>query len=237
MNQPNAIASTEDFEFSALSEAINYRHAIIKEFEDFLKGDVLEIGVGIGQISEAILALPSVNKLVGVEPEPKFQDGFKERLPHIRLVEGTTSNLQEGEKFHSAIMVNVLEHIEQDEDELRTIHKSLKSHNGSICILVPARQEIYSKLDSHFGHFRRYDKPMLKNKLERAGFQIEKLHYFNMVGYFAWAIRYKLLRGMDFDIKQVRLFDRKIFPPTNKLERKFRRPPFGQSLIAVARAI
>jgi len=237
MNQPNAIASTEDFEFAALSEAVNYRKAIIREFEQHLKGDVLEIGAGIGQISEAILTLPSVKKLVGIEPEPAFQDGFRQRLPDVRLVAGTTRDLEPSESFDSAIMVNVLEHIEHDEEELRSIHRTLSERKGKLCILVPARQEIFSKLDTHFGHFRRYDKPTLRGRLERAGFEIESLHYFNMIGYFAWGLRYKILQGMDFDITQVRLFDRKIFPPTNFLETRLIRPPFGQSLIAVARAI
>lgn len=237
MKPPNANAATEDFEFAALSEAVNYRKAIIAEFSEYLKGEVLEIGAGVGQISEAILSLPSVANLVAVEPDTGFQAGFRKRLPEIRLVEGTTADLTAGESFNSAIMVNVLEHIEYDEEELRNIHGILKPHNGHICILVPARQEIYSKLDGHFGHFRRYDKTMLRSRLEQAGFQIEKLHYFNMIGYFAWAIRHKLLGAMDFDINQVRLFDRVIFPPTNRLETAVCRPPFGQSLIAIARAV
>lgn len=237
MKPPNANATTEDFEFAALSEAVNYRKAILTEFSECLTGEVLEIGAGIGQISEGILALPSVSKLVAIEPDAGFRVGFRERLPHIRLIEGTTADLPAGESFDSAIMVNVLEHIEHDEAELITIRQILKPGDGRICILVPARQEIFSKLDSHFGHFRRYDKPMLRGKLERSGFQVEKLHYFNLVGYFAWAIRYKLLQGMDFDIRQVRFFDRMIFPPTNRIETLCMRPPIGQSLIAVARAV
>ncbi len=237
MNSPNAIAETEDFEFAALSEAVNYRKAIIAEFSDILRGDVLEIGAGIGQITEAILSLSNVGNLVGIEPDKGFQVGFRERLPHIKLIDGTTADLEAGCSFDSAIMVNVLEHIEHDEAELKTIHGILKPRDGHICILVPARQEIFSKLDYHFGHYRRYDKPMLKSKLERAGFHIEKLHYFNFVGYFAWALKYKILRGMDFDVNQVRLFDSKIFPKANHIETRVCRPPFGQSLIAIARAL
>lgn len=237
VNLPNAIAETEDFEFAALSQAVNYRKAIISEFSEVLRGNVLEIGAGIGQITEAILSLPQVGNLVAIEPDKRFQLGFSERLPDVRLIDGTTADLDQGESFDSAIMVNVLEHIEYDEAELSVIHGILKPRSGHSCILVPARQEIFSKLDSHFGHFRRYDKPMLRGKLERAGFRIEKLHYFNFVGYFAWALRYKILRGMDFDINQVKLFDRRIFPPTNHIETKFARPPLGQSLIAIARAV
>ena len=234
--EPNAIAATEDFEFAALSEAVNYRAAIVEEFAPYLKGRVLEVGAGIGQTTEAMLALPTVTEIVGLEPDPRFQQTFRERLPNIRLVAGTTSDLAEGEQYDGAIMVNVLEHIEHHQQELVRLHTLLKDKGGHLCILVPAREELYSDLDEYFGHFRRYDKPMLRELLIKAGFTIDSMFYFNFVGYFAWGIRYTLLRGMSFDIEQVRLFDRKIFPLAHKCEKRFCRPPFGQSLIAIARA-
>lgn len=236
VNLPNAIAATEDFEFAALSEAVNYRAAIVHEFAPYLRGRVLEVGAGIGQTTEAMLALPGVEELVGVEPDTRFQNGFRERLPDVRLVAGTTANLNPGESFDAAVMVNVLEHIEHDVEELIRLRSILGERSGHLCILVPARQELYSKLDAHFGHFRRYDRPSLKSALQQAGFEIENLFYFNVVGYFAWGLRYTLLRGMSFDIQQVRLFDRKIFPWVHRIERGLMRPLFGQSLVVIARA-
>lgn len=235
-NKPNEIANTEDFEFEALSQAVNYRAAIMHEFSPYLKGRVLEVGAGIGQISQSILEQENVDELVAVEPEEKFHDRFIASLPKTRLVKGTTNDLGSDESFDAAIMVNVLEHIDDDEDELSRLQSILKNRSGALCILVPARQEIYSKLDHHFGHFRRYHRRDLREKLERAGFTVSGLFYYNFVGYFAWGIRYKLLQGMSFDPAQVRLFDRKIFPIFNKLERSVIRPPFGQSLVAIARA-
>jgi SAM-dependent methyltransferase len=236
MNHPNQAATTEDFEFAALSEAVNYRRAIISEFAPFLKGRVLEIGAGIGQISEAILQLPQVRELVGVEPDQRFQQGFRQRLPEIRLVNGTAANLAAGETFNGAVMVNVLEHIEQDLAELVNLHNILKSTGGYLCLLIPARQEIYSDLDTHFGHFRRYNRTDLRRKLETAGFTIEKIFYFNFAGYFAWGLRFRLMRSMSFDINQVRLFDRRIFPVMRWLESRICRPPIGQSIIVIAKA-
>jgi len=234
--KPNEVGDTEDFEFAALSEAVNYRAAIVEEFSDYLRGRVLEVGAGIGQTSEAMLALPSVSELVGVEPDERFQNGFRERLPNIKLVAGTTEDLEPGEHFDSAVMVNVLEHIEDHIGELQRLRGILHPSGGHLCILVPARQELFSKLDAHFGHFRRYDKPGLRGALEEAGFKVERLCYFNFVGYFAWGLRYTLMKGMSFDIEQVRLFDRKIFPLAHRLEKGLMRPPFGQSLLAVAKA-
>lgn len=236
MNQPNSIGTTEDFEFAALSEAVNYRKAIVTEFAPYLRDRVLEVGAGIGQTSEAILELPQVTELVGVEPDQRFQNGFRERLPQLRLVAGTTADLDENESFDAAVMVNVLEHIEHDVEELTRLRKILQSSSGYLCILVPARQEIYSRLDAHFGHFRRYSRTMLSSRLNEAGFKEVSTYYFNLAGYFAWGLRYKLLRGMSFDVDQVRIFDRRIFPLVHRFESKICRPPIGQSVIAIAKA-
>lgn len=237
MNKPNEAAATEDFEFAALSEAENYRRAIVAEFAPFLKNRILEIGAGIGQISEAMLRLPDVRELVGVEPDERFQKGFRERLPDTRLVEGTVADLAPGETFDGAVMVNVLEHIEHDLDELVRLHSILKPSGGQLCILVPARQELYSKLDAHFGHFRRYSRTDLREKLLAAGFTIRRVDYFNFIGYFAWLLRFRLMGGMSFDINQVRLFDRRLLPVGHWIESNIVRPPLGQSVIAVAQAL
>lgn len=233
---PNAIATTEDFEFAALSEAVNYRNGIVREFAPFLTGRVLEIGAGVGQTSEAILQLPGINELVGVEPDPRFQEGFRQRLPDVRLVAGTCGDLAAAEEFHAAVMVNVLEHIEDDCAELSALHARLRQTRGHLCILVPARPELYSRLDAHFGHFRRYTRSDLRTKLVDAGFSLVRLHYFNFIGYLAWGVRHRILGSMSFDPLQVRAFDRAIFPVAHAFESKFFRPPIGQSVLAIAQA-
>ena len=45
-----------------------------------------------------------------------------------------------------------------------------------------------------------------------------------------------LLKQREFKVGSVRLFDRAIFPVVHAWERNVLRPPFGQSLMAVARA-
>ena len=63
---PNAAATNADFEFEALREAVNYRRALIREFGAFLRGDVIEVGAGIGQITAHLLELPDLRRLVAV---------------------------------------------------------------------------------------------------------------------------------------------------------------------------
>ena len=70
----------EDFEFAALSEAQNYRDALLREFSKHLRGHVLEVGSGIGQITGELLRNRAITKLVSIEPHPGFHSNNKREL-------------------------------------------------------------------------------------------------------------------------------------------------------------
>ncbi|HEY2084156.1 MAG TPA: class I SAM-dependent methyltransferase [Verrucomicrobiae bacterium] len=234
--RPNATASTESFEFDALAQAANYRAALLREFAPVLKGRVVEVGAGIGQFTREITTLPAVSNIVSIEPEHKFCEEFRRRLPGREIIEGTIDNLPAAFHPDAIVCVNVLEHIEDDAAELARFHRRLQPQRGHLCLFVPARPEIYAPIDKDFGHFRRYTKPELQKKIATAGFAIRRLNYFNSVGYFAWWLNFCVLKKRAFDVKSVRVFDRFIFPAVNAMETRLLRPPFGQSLIAIAQA-
>ncbi|HEX4086050.1 MAG TPA: class I SAM-dependent methyltransferase [Chthoniobacteraceae bacterium] len=236
MTAPNATATTEDFEFAALEQARNYRSAIVEEFGPMLRGNVLEIGAGIGQMTTVFRQLPGVSRLLSVEPDPAFARKFRETHPAAELIEGTIEQTPAGIAWDGVVSINVLEHIHGDEAELARYAAALRARHGALCLLVPARPEIYAPIDKDFGHFRRYTLPELRGKLGRAGFQVERLHYYNWVGYFAWWFNFCLLKRRSFTVAKVVAYDRAIFPLVHAMESKFMRPPFGQSLLAVARA-
>ena len=236
MIEPNANATTADFEFAALWEAANYRAAIVREFEQHLRGHLIEVGCGIGQMTREFQLLSEVAKLTCIEPDQGFAAQHAESIAGAELLVGTADDLPSDTQADSIVSINVLEHIEHDREEMARYAKLLKNRRGHLCALVPARPEIYAPIDKDFGHFRRYTAPELREKLETAGFRIEKLHYFNFVGYFAWWFSFRLRKQRSFGIKQVRFYDRVVFPVVNTLETTLARPPIGQSLIAIARA-
>lgn len=233
---PNAAAAKVDFEFEALREARNYRAALIHEFRPWLKGDVIEVGAGIGQMTAHLRELADIRRLIAIEPDANLCRQHREVIPGHELYEGTIVDAPAGAEWDAIFSVNVLEHIERDAEELARYAALLRSRRGVFCVLVPARPEIYAPIDRDFGHFRRYTRPELRGKLESAGFAIERLSYFNCVGYFAWWLNFRVLGQRVFEVGKVRLYDRAIFPTVHWLESRVMRPPFGQSLIAVARA-
>lgn len=233
--QPNEAAQTEDFEFEALRLADNYRRALITEFTGALRGRVLEVGAGIGQMTSLLRKLPQVDLLQCVEPSEEFCAEFSREHPTVPLVQGTVADLPEDSHWSAIISINVLEHIRDDAEELSRYRELLRVEQGSLCLFVPARPEIYAPIDDDFGHHRRYTRAGLRDVLTSAGFVVERLHYFNSVGYFAWWLNFCVLRQRGFNPTSVRFFDRVILPTVHALERRLCRPPIGQSLLAVAR--
>lgn len=233
---PNASANSADFEFTALSEARNYRAALIAAFQAHLRGSVLEVGAGIGQITEALASLPTVQRLLSVEPDASFCSGFRARLPQAELLHGTVEDLQGDSSWNAIVSINVLEHIEKDNQELAAYHRLLRKYAGTLCLFVPARPELYAPIDRDFGHFRRYRKRELELKLAECGFKCQRIRYYNLLGYFAWWANFCLLKRRSFDVASVRLFDRVLFPAGHFLETHVSTPPLGQSLLVIATA-
>ena len=192
------------------------------------------MGAGIGQITFELLRRPQIKKLISIEPDAAFCARIREQFPEHDLLQGTVNELKSEFDWNAILSINVLEHIEEDEAELETYHRLLQAARGALCLFVPARPEIYAPIDKDFGHFRRYTRSELREKLERAGFELALFRYYNFVGYFAWWLSFCLLKKRTFDVSAVRLFDKAIFPVVHGFESNICAPPIGQSLIAIA---
>lgn len=231
---PAAGATPNVFEFDALEAAGNYRAALLREFGPHLQGCVLEIGAGVGHLTRMLRALGPVRQVLAVEPDFRFCQAIQASFPDQPVLCGTAAALDAA--GDAILSINVLEHIREDEEELKTYHRLLSARSGVLCLFTPARPEIYAPLDRQFGHYRRYTKPELEAKLRAAGFEILGLSYFNWLGYFAWWFGFRILKKTAFDKGAVKFYDRCLFPLVYWMETHVARPPFGQSLIATARA-
>jgi SAM-dependent methyltransferase len=229
-------AAAEDFEFSALSEARNYRHALIREFGSYLHDDVLEAGSGVGQMTAELAALPAIRRLIAMEPEARYCERIRRMVPRAEVVHGTAQTLPAETHVDAILSTNVLEHIEHDAAELKLYAEMLRKRRGHLCLFVPARTELYAPIDKDFGHWRRYTRPDLTAKLRAAGFGRIQMRYYNLAGYFGWLLKFRWKGERRMNVADVRLFDRWIFPSVNWIERTLFAPPVGQSLLAVAQA-
>jgi SAM-dependent methyltransferase len=135
----------------------------------------------------------------------------------------------------SAMSFNVFEHIEDDRSAMRNVQQVLEPGGHFVCF-VPACKLLYGRMDQDLGHHRRYSKPELAAKAKEAGFEIVELKYVNLIGFFAWLVNGRLLRSGEVSggASAMRLYDRFMVPLTRFIESHWQ-PPFGQSLLLVAR--
>lgn len=71
--------------------------------------------------------------------------------------------------FDAVCAFEVLEHLKDDVDALRRWRERLRP-GGILVLSVPAHQHRFGPWDVRVGHFRRYDPPVLAERLSRSGF-------------------------------------------------------------------
>lgn len=75
------------------------------------------------------------------------------------------------------LLFDVLEHISDEIGFLRQMHGAFPNCRA-IVVTVPARAELWSNYDDHYGHFRRYDRSGLRAALDKGGFAPTHDRYF-----------------------------------------------------------
>ncbi len=227
----------EGRDLEVLADMPNYYAWIFRYFARYVRGEMIEYGAGTGTVSAKLLA--SAGSLTLVEPSANLVRALNDRFGNDARVTIVHASLEEhagtapDASFDTVVIVNVLEHINQDKDALTQLFRILKP-GGNLLIFVPALQILMSKLDLLHGHFRRYSRAELRAKVEGCGFKVEFCRYFDSVGVVPWFILNTLLRRTEFDPGLVKLNDKVVVPITAALESVVR-PLFGKNVILVAR--
>jgi SAM-dependent methyltransferase len=111
------------------------------------------------------------------------------------------------ESVDSIICLNVLEHVEDDLAGLRNMYRALKP-GGRAIVLVPHDQAIYGTLDVALGHYRRYSHAELQQRMEEAGFRVDRILDFNHISRPAWQFTGRVLKRRTLSRFQLAVFDR-----------------------------
>lgn len=221
-------------DLEAMSFAINYHRWLLAEFLPYIGSSVAEVGAGAGNFSSLILKA-NIKSLMAFEPSINMYPLLQEALrtdKRAKAINGFFGKEATGECFDSIVYINVLEHIEDDASELAKVRDAL-TPEGHLLIFVPALPWLYSGLDRQVGHFRRYTKKNLIERVQRAGFSIVKARYFDMAGIVPWFINFTLLNN-SISGESVSMYDRLIVPVMRVLE-GFVPPPIGKNVLVVAR--
>jgi len=236
-------SGVEDVNLKNISNAAivsEYFEWQLRFFKPYLTGQVLEIGAGIGSISEVLtkyadsLVISDISDRCLEIIKSKLADknpSFK--IKYVNYALGTpVSDAVRCSTFDAIVCINVLEHVENDINALKYLLPSLKK-SGRVLLLVPALKNLYGTIDKALGHYRRYDKKLISKVLTAAGYKIETIRYINFVGIFGWWFNSCLLKREVITRSNFKIF-RLLFPLVKIIERWI--PfPLGLSLIVTAR--
>lgn len=221
-----------------LSERFNYNHWIYDNIQDYIGDNILEVGAGIGNITDFIIFK---NKLTVIDINQDYIDYlkakyyFRDKSSFNALkvdIQNIKSSPLTAEKFDTIICLNILEHLENDRGAVENM-SSLLEQGGRLIILVPALKALYGSMDISFEHLRRYNKKELISLIQEQNLKMVKLHYLNILGLLGWFFNGRLLKKKELPEKQTKLFDKLV--PFLGFAEKIIKPPLGQSLILIAR--
>jgi SAM-dependent methyltransferase len=212
-----------------LDGAQQYAAWILDLFSPYLSGRALEVGAGHGTFTEliakrceSVLATDLSERCASVLESRFFGDG------RVSVTCGTIEDLTGRDRFDCAVLINVLEHIEDDDGALASLAELL-ADGGRLLLWVPAFEFLYSDFDRRIGHLRRYHVQELRSKVAGTGLHVVTARYVNPVGALAWLVTARLLGRTPTDKGAVDIFDRHFVPWLRSLDRHFH-PPFGQSV-------
>jgi len=138
---------------------------------------VLEVGCSSGYFLEALRAAMPQARIVGADYTLGTLQKLGQRLHDIPLLHFDLTQCPLPDQcVDVVVLLNVLEHIEDDEAAIAQVHRILR-RGGSAIIEVPAGSHLYDSYDRGLMHFRRYDMVDLEAKLRAAGLTpIERSH-------------------------------------------------------------
>lgn len=226
-NKPTSYTGVDNLE--VMADAHNYNQYLFDLVEKNIgqREKVLDFGAGIGTYLDYFQQKNSF-QLTGVEVDLNLYNVLKEKGHNIyQQISEIPQN-----SFDAFYTLNVLEHIEQDKEALQSLAKILKS-GGVGFIYLPAFNFLYSSMDKKVGHFRRYNKKMLKNLLGESGIQIKKIRYVDSLGFFV-TILFKIIGNKSGNInpKSLKFYDKVIFPLSRFLD-LFLGAFLGKNILAV----
>jgi SAM-dependent methyltransferase len=136
-----------------------------------------EVGCGTGFVLKGVRETSPRLRLAGSEI---FVDGLvfaQSRLPGVDLYQMDARQIPFEREFDVIGTFDVLEHIVEDDAALRQIFRATRP-GGGLLVTVPQHRFLWSAIDEHSMHQRRYGRAELRRKVEQAGFRIQRITSF-----------------------------------------------------------
>ena len=197
-------------ELEVFSQATNWKRYFSSLIRPFLRGDVLEVGAGLGGTT-AFLRSGRESSWTCLEPDAALAYRLAAAAgngdgPEPTVINGTIADVPAGLRFDAIVYIDVLEHSTSDTDELHSARGRLR-RGGHLVVLSPAHQWLFSPFDAAIGHERRYS---LRRLVQAAppGMTLVLGRYIDACGLLLSMGNAFLLRHAQPTFGQVRFWDR-----------------------------
>ena len=213
------------------ADAANYVDWLARLCGPYLGSKCLEIGAGHGDLA-ALLSDGRQYEASDLSDEclARLEARFA-TTPNVNVRSVDLAHFSDEDAFDSILLVNVLEHIDDDRGAVARLRRGLTT-GGRLIVYLPAFELLYSRFDRDLGHHRRYRKGPLGALLEEEGFKVLDARYVNMLGAFGWFLYCRVLGRDASDQITVSACDRFVVPVLRRVER-WVPPPFGLSVLCV----
>lgn len=200
-------------ELEFFAEARNWKAYFRKVLAPHIHGKVLEVGAGIGGTTRVLRGL-TTGPWTCLEPDPNLVEQLSATITDESLRAeakvGTLKSLPSVPTFDTILYIDVLEHIDNDADELIEAAKRLNPR-GTIVVLSPAHAWLFTPFDQAIGHFRRYNRSGLRS-LCPPNCVNRDLFYLDSVGMLASSANRWLLKSAMPSKAQIAVWDRMMIP-------------------------
>lgn len=208
-------------ELALFEHASNWKKYYQTLLAPHLTRRVLEVGAGIGGTTR-YLCDGTQERWTCLEPDPHLCETISLAIKQNRLpaccasVHGSLGDIPDNDNYSTVLYIDVLEHIEEDRNELKMAAEHI-APDGSLIVLAPAHQWLFSALDESVGHFRRYSKQSLAN-IGPDGMVLAELRYLDSIGMFASLANRLMLHQSIPSKRQIAIWDSLMVPVSNLLD-------------------
>ena len=215
-------------ELDLFKNATHWKKYFSNVLSKYIYGDVLEVGSGICANTN-YLRNKNVKSWSCLEPDQSLISRVPETFKDVSLSNGTIDDLKPELKFDSILYIDVLEHIENDKEELIKSYNRLRP-GGKLIVLSPSYQYLFSPFDEAVGHYRRYHKSTISAlSPERSPL---KCFYLDSLGVMLSLANKMVLKSGSPTEKQILFWDRFIIRISKILD-KIIGYSFGKTIICI----
>ena len=220
----------------SVAQANRFNKWMYKTIQPYTKGRILEIGSGIGNISQFFIE--DKQNIVLSDIRENYRSMLRNKfssteVADLDIVDPKFDSIHTAKfgTYDSIFALNVVEHIQDDKKALENCYKLLKP-GGNLIILVPAYQTLYNNFDKALEHYRRYTVSKLSDTFPDK-FQLIHKQYFNAAGILGWFVTGNLMGKEIIPGGQMKLYN--LLVPIFKIVDKVLFNKVGLSAVVVGK--